>query len=170
MDMEGGVQRSPERAPLRAPVIGGLFVVAGLAFLAGSIYPEATVARLWPLFLLIPVAVLGELFLEKRREAAGVLVPIGVLLHLSAFFLWLNFTSWSHMATAWPNFLLAPALGLFLLFLATRNVQLLVPVTTLAVVALVFLGGFQRSKILIAAVLIGVGLLLLLGPLVRRRR
>ncbi len=167
---DAGQQPTPRGAPpLRAPALGVLFLVAGLAFLLASIYPEMTVGRLWPLFMLIPVAVLGQLYMEKRREAAGVLVPIGVLVYLTAFFLWLNFTSWSHMATAWPNFLLAPAVGLFLLFLSTRSAHLLVPIAALTIVAVVFLGGLQRSMILIAAVLIAVGLVILLGPALRRR-
>lgn len=171
MDGSGLQQTSGERRPpLRAPVLGILFIVAGVAFLLGSLYPEATIARLWPLFLLVPVAVLGQVYLERRRTAAGVLVPVGVLSYLTVFFLWLNFTSWSHMATAWPHFLLAPALGLFLLFLATRSAQLLVPVAALSILAVMFLGGFQRSRIVIAAALIGVGVLLLVGPALRGRR
>lgn len=173
MTMDGsGLQQNPgeRHPPLRAPVLGVLFLVAGAALLLGSLYPEATVARLWPLFLLVPVAVLGQVLLERRRAAAGVLVPIGVLSYLTVFFLWLNFTSWARMASAWPNFLLAPALGLFLLFLATRRAQLLVPVAALTIVAAVFLGGLQRSIVAIALVLMVVGVLLLVGPVLRRRK
>lgn len=154
----------------RVPALGILFVAAGMILLASTVFPEATVSNLWPLFLLIPVAILIDRFLAAPKQASGVLVPIGVLGYLSVFFLWLNFTSWAHTATAWPHFLLAPAFGLFLLYLATRNTHLLAPITVLTSVAVVFLAGVQRSRIGIALVLIVVGLVLMLGPALRRRR
>jgi hypothetical protein len=169
----GGAEPEGEKKPSRrwqAPFLGVLFIVAGLAFLAASWFPKATVERLWPLFLLIPVAALGQQYLEKGRAAAGVLVPVGVLLYLTGFFLWLNFTSWERTAVTWPNFLLAPALGLFLEFLATRKTALLVPVAVLTVVAAVLLAGFHRSTLAIAVALIAVGALLLIGPALRGRK
>ncbi len=168
----GGTDPATHDASLRsqAPILGVLFIVAGLAFLAASVFPKATVDRLWPLFLLVPVAILGQQFLEKGRAAAGVLVPVGILLYLTVFFLWQNFTSWDRTAVTWPNFLLAPAFGLFLLFLATRKAGLLVPITVLSVVAVVFLAGFHRSTVAIAVALIAVGVVLLVGPAFRGRR
>ncbi len=168
----GGAEPTAEKPSLRwqAPILGVLFIVAGLAFLAASLFPEATVERLWPLFLLIPVAALGQQYLEKGRAAAGALVPVGILLYLTGFFLWLNFTTWERTAVTWPNFLLAPALGLFLQFLATRKTALLVPVAVLSVVAAVFLAGFHRSTLAIAVTLIAVGALLLIGPALRGRK
>ncbi len=168
----GGTEPVAQKSslPLQARLLGVLFIVAGLAFLLASMFPEATVARLWPLFLLVPVAVLGQTYLAKGKAAAGVLVPMGILLYLAVFFLWLNFTSWQHTAVTWPHFLLAPAFGLFLQFLATRNLALLTPVTVLTVVAAVFLAGFRRSTLAIAVALIALGVVLLLGPTFRRRK
>jgi hypothetical protein len=168
----GGAEPTSEKPPRRwqAPILGVLFIVAGLAFLALSLFPGATVERLWPLFLLVPVAALGQQYLEKGRTAAGVLVPVGILLYLTGFFLWLNFTSWERTGVTWPNFLLAPAFGLFLQFLATRKSALLVPVAVLSVVAAVFLAGFHRSNLAIAVALIAVGALLLIGPALRGRK
>jgi hypothetical protein len=170
-EVEGGAGAAGQkRSPHPLPALGILFVVAGVVLLLGSLLPEATVSKLWPLFLLIPVVILGQRFLAQPKEAVGVLVPIGLLSYLTVYFLWLNFSSWANTAVTWPHFLLAPAVGLFLLFLATRNTHLLVPVTVLTVVALVFLGGLQRSRIGIAVLLIGVGIVLILGPALRRRR
>ena len=173
MAQEGGP--SPESRPApparpRVPALGILFVAAGAILLASTVLPDATLSNLWPLFLLIPAAVLLERFVADPKHASGVLVPIGVLAYLAVFFLWLNFTSWSHTARTWPHFLLAPAFGLFLLFLATRNTSLLVPITILTAVAVVSLAGLQRSRVAIAVVLIAVGVVLILGPALHRRR
>ena len=169
-DVDPSSATANAKPPRRVPALGLLFVAAGAILLASTVFPEATISNLWPLFLLIPVAVLVERFVAAPRQASGVLVPVGVLSYLAAFFLWLNFTSWANVVTAWPHFLLAPAFGLFLLFLATRETHLLVPVTILSSVALVFLAGVQRSRVAIAVVLIVVGLVLILGPALRRRR
>jgi len=173
MAQEDGIPTAtpPGKPPrVRVPALGILFVAAGAILLASTVLPDATLSNLWPLFLLIPVAVLLERFLADPKRAAGVLVPIGVLSYLAVFFLWLNFTSWSHTGTTWPHFLLAPAFGLSLLFLATRNTSLLVPITILTAVAVVSLAGLQRSRVAIAIVLIAVGVALILGPALRRRR
>lgn len=154
----------------RVPAVGILFVAAGGILLASSLLREATLSNLWPLFLLLPVAVLLERFLADPRAAAGVLVPVGLLSYLAAFFLWLNFTSWGNVGAAWPHFLLAPAFGLLLLFLATRNTALLVPVAVLTSIAAVFLAGLQRTRVAIALVLIAVGVVLIVAPALRRRR
>lgn len=169
---DGTPTDTPPEKPSRArvPALGILFVAAGAILLASTVLPDATLSNLWPLFLLIPAGVLLERFLADPKHASGVLVPAGVLSYLAVFFLWLNFTSWAQTATAWPHFLLAPAFGLFLLFLATRNTSLLVPITILAAVAVVSLAGLQRSRVAIAVVLIAVGVVLILGPALRRRR
>jgi len=99
-----------------------------------------------------------------------VLVPSGILLYLAVYFLWLNFTSWEHTAVTWPHFLLAPALGLFLLFLATRRTALLVPISVLSVIAVVFLAGFRRSTFALALALIAVGVLLVAQVALRGRK
>jgi hypothetical protein len=151
--------------PPRRPVHRGR---AGLP--RASLSPKATVDKLWPLFLLVPVAILGQQYLEKGKAAAGVLVPLGILSYLAVFFLWLNFTSWDQTAVTWPHFLLAPAFGLFLHFLATRKTGLLVPITALCVIAVVFLAGFHRSTVAIAVALIAVGVVLLVGPVFRGRK
>jgi hypothetical protein len=165
-----GGPSSEQPARPRVPALGVLFVVAGVILLVSTYVPEVTFSKLWPLFLLLPLAILVERYLAQPKQAVGVLVPIGVLSYLTVFFLWLNLSSWANTATTWPHFLLAPAFGLSLLFLATRNTHLLVPITALTVVAVVFLVGMQRSRFAIAVALIAVGLVLILGPALRRRR
>lgn len=168
VDPTGGAPAErPPRPPI--PALGVVFLAAGLVLLASSFVPEATLSKLWPLFLLVPVAILVERYVAHPKQAAGVLVPIGVLSYLTVFFLWLNLTSWANTGTTWPHFLLAPAFGLTLLFLATRNTHLLVPITALTAVAVVFLVGVQRSRVAIAVALIAVGIALILGPTLRRR-
>jgi hypothetical protein len=167
IDPSGSGPAEKPRPPI--PALGVVFLAAGAILLASSLVPEATLSKLWPLFLLVPVAILVERYVAHPKQAVGVLVPIGVLSYLTVFFLWLNLGSWARAGTQWPHFLLAPAFGLTLLFLATRNRHLLVPITALASVAVVFLVGVQRSRVGIALALIAVGLALILGPALRRR-
>jgi hypothetical protein len=171
MTTDGNVPADPgdRSASSAILVLGILFILAGLAFLAGSFIEGATVARLWPLFLLIPVVILGHRYLTHPRGSEGVLVPVGVLSYLAVFFLWQNFTGWEHTGQTWPHFLLAPALGLFLLFLATRRLPLLIPVSILTVLALLFFGTLHRSNLLVAATLLVVGVVLLASSALRRR-
>ncbi len=154
---------------LRLPVIGILLILAGIFFLFGSFIPEFNLSKLWPLFMLIPVLIFAQLLLEKKKEAVGVLVPGGILLYLTVYFLWLNFTSWSNSDATWPHYMLAPAFGLFCLYLATRNSGLLIPVFVLTVLAVLFFGGIYKSSVLIAVFFIGLGVIILIRPLFKKR-
>ncbi len=166
---------TPTQEPARksssipVPILGVLLILLGLALLVRPLVPEPTISKLWPLLLLIPVFVLGQRFLEKGKGAAGVLVPVGVLLYLMIYFLWVNLRLASSVGDTWPHFLLAPAFGLFLLYLATRNTRHLVPAAILTLLAGVFFGGMHRSTIAVAVILIAVGVFILAGSILRKR-
>ncbi len=172
----GKVEEARAEEPARrsssipVPVLGVVLILVGLALLARPLVPEATISRLWPLVLLVPVFVLGQRFLEKGKEVAGVLVPLGILSYLTVYFLWVNLRLASDVGSTWPHFLLAPAFGLFLLYLATRNTNHLVPAAVLAVLAGIFLGGMHRSTVVVAVILIAAGAFILAGPLLKKPR
>jgi hypothetical protein len=123
---------------------------------------------LWPIFILIPA--LGfhvTYFSNPRPSMAGVLVPGGVIGMVGVFFLYLNMVGWYQMEYLWPVFILAPAVGLFELYLfGTRNPFLLIPVLILTTVSLVFLGVNLLNSIfgsVVGLVLIVVGLIAIFG-------
>ncbi len=155
---------------VRLPFIGIILILAGLLFLVSAIVPDFTISKLWPLFMLIPVFIFVQLLLDEGRESAGVIVPGVILLYLTIYFLWLNFTSWSNISSTWPNFILAPAAGLFCFYLAERKAGLLIPVFVLVILALIFFGGIFNSSFGIALIFIAGGILLLLGPVFKRKK
>jgi hypothetical protein len=154
----------------RFPVIGIILIAAGILFLAGTLIPDFTVSRLWPLFMLIPVFIFVQVLADEGMESSGVIVPGVILLYLTIYFLWLNYTSWSNISGTWPNFLLAPASGLFGFYLVSRNTGLLIPVIVLVITALVFFGGLVHSDTGIALGLIALGLVIVLSPLLNRKK
>lgn len=145
-------------------VVGIIFIVVGLLFALGTTHIiHFSWDTLWPIFLLIPsLAFHGAFFMSGSRSNAGLLVPGGVLLVLSLLFFWCNIFGWDWMASLWPVFMLAPAVGLFELYLfGGGNPGLLIPVAILTVVALMFLGfniltGIFGSVIGVILVLVGV--------------
>ncbi|MGZ4112479.1 MAG: hypothetical protein ACXVP5_08595 [Tumebacillaceae bacterium] len=145
-----------------------LVIVGALLALGTTGVLSFTWEMLWPVFVLLPA--LGfhiAFFSNPRAELAGLLVPGGVTGVVGVFFLYLNVTGWDQMEYLWPVFILAPAVGLFELYLfGTRNPYLLIPVFILTTVSLVFLGVNLLNSMFgtIAGVaLIIVGLLAIFG-------
>ncbi len=158
------------KSGFRFHIIGVLLILAGVVFLMSAFIPDFSISKLWPLFLLIPVFIFAQLLIEEGKESYGVLVPGVILLYLTVYFLWLNFTSWGNVSATWPNFLLAPAAGLFCFYIAVRQTSLLIPVFVLAIIALFFFGGIWRSNYIIALVFIAAGVIILLGPIFKPKK
>ncbi|MEI6613641.1 MAG: hypothetical protein WCL37_01975 [Chrysiogenales bacterium] len=125
----------------RLAALGGGIIITllGLIFLLDNFYNFLSVGLLWPLFMLIPAIPLGLAWAEKGKAAAAVVVPITILVFYSAYFLWLNYTSWAYSATTWPNYLIGPGLGLLFLYLIKRKGGLLVAAFILLGLAALFL-------------------------------
>jgi len=68
-------------------VFGAILVGIGILFLATNIIPILSVEKLWPLFLLIPVAILVAVWMQARERAAGVVFPIVLLAFYCGYFL-----------------------------------------------------------------------------------
>ncbi len=132
-------------------VFGFSLIVIGAILLLGNFFNFLSISKLWPLFMMIPVVIFVPLLMQDFNGSNGVLVPTGILTFLTVYFLWLNFAGWHYVEFTWPNFILAPAVGLFLFYLANRRKALLIPVFILTTIALVFYGVMFNSKIAIAA-------------------
>jgi hypothetical protein len=79
-------------------IIGGLLILENFGILSG-------IHNLWPVFPLILGIGFWFLFFGKRK-IDKVLAGIGTfLICLSAFFFYLNFTSWYKLSFLWPLFI-----------------------------------------------------------------
>ena len=146
---------------------GAILVLLGLLFLLNNFYRFLDAERLWPLFLLIPVIPLAINWLQKGREAAGAVIPITILVFYSGYFLWLSHTHWLDAGTTWPNFLIGPGLGFFLLYVIERKGALLVPALILIGLAAAFYSGIYDTSLPLGAFLILAGGLLVLRGMVK---
>lgn len=155
-------------------VFGGLLVVIGVLFILGLIFNQLTMKNLWPLFMLIPVVFMVMALLKEGMKAIGVIIPITILTFLVGYFLWLNFTDWSNVRTTWPNFILAPGLGLLLFFIFDRKIGTLIPAGILISLAVIFYATIIREtqfdmRLAIGILIIGVGVLTIIKTIVENK-
>lgn len=149
-------------------VAGAVLVGIGLLFLVVNIIPYLDVGKLWPLFMLIPVAILIATWINYGEKSAGVILPIVILVFYCAYFLWLNFTTWNHVETTWPNFLIGPGLGFLALYFVTRKGGYLVPSFILLILAAVFYGAIIENTVIVSILLVAMGLFLILKPFIEK--
>lgn len=151
----------------RSTFPGVILIVLGVIFLlANTGVVGISWENFWPLILL-GVGLLFEFgaFAGKEKQA-GLLVPGGILLTISFIFLVCVFFGWHWMETLWPLFILAPAIGLFQLYIfGKREPGLLVPVGILSVLGLTFLfinlGLSRIFNLFFPALLVLLGVFLL---------
>jgi hypothetical protein len=148
-------------------VLGAVLVGVGILFLVVNFIPYLGVEKLWPLFMLVPVAILAAVWLHYKERAVGVVLPVVILIFYCGYFLWLNFTSWSHVETTWPNFIIGPGLGFLGLYLAARKWEYLIPSFLLLILAAIFYAAIIENTMIVAALLILMGVLLILKPLIK---
>jgi len=166
----GYASRRPNGAGLLVPA--GLFLALGVTFILGEIFGYRL---MWPGFVAAPAVGLLLLYLYGSRSS-GILVPVGLLLTIaSVCFISELFGIWQ---VTWPGFILAPAVGLFLMYIADnqRHSGLLVPIfiltaisMTMFTIALFSLQGFtDMVKYLFGGILILGGIVTILGKPARR--
>ncbi|MEK6794847.1 MAG: hypothetical protein AABZ39_08730 [Spirochaetota bacterium] len=147
--------------------LGIVFVVIGGVILAGNT-AGIPVARLWPLFILA-LAIWFSIIAFTVEGSRGILMPATILTVLAAYFLWLNFTSWTNAAWTWPIYIAAPGVGLLVMSFFTRE-KTFIPALILIGIAGACYGFFiARSHIAVPAVLIGLGVLILIQAFMPKR-
>jgi hypothetical protein len=147
-------------------ILGSILLGVGILMLAANIIPHLGMAKLWPLFMLIPVAVLITVYLQDRTKLSGVIFPVILLVFYCGYFLWLNFTTWHYAATTWPNFLIGPGLGFLGLHLTTRKLEFLIPATILLMLAAIFYAAIIEDTLIVGIFFIAMGLLFIFKPLI----
>lgn len=154
----GYLSRRPYGAGLLVP--GGIMLTLGVTFLIGEAFNYHLV---WPGFIAAPAVGLLLLYIFSERRSAGLLVPIGIILTVaSVCFISELLNIWD---ITWPGFIMAPAIGLFLLYLADdkRNSGLLIPVFILTAIAVTFFAIFSLGRFADLAKYIIGGVLILGG-------
>lgn len=162
-------KKEPE-SKLGLVVFGSILVGVGILFLIVNIIPHLSVGKLWPLFLLIPVAILIMVWIQDKEKSMGVVFPITVLVFYCGYFLWLNFTTWAYVATSWPNFLIGPGLGFLALYIFTRKGEYLVPAFVLLILSAVFYAAIIENTLIVGILLVIMGLFLIFRPLFTKKR
>lgn len=147
-------------------VLGSVLVVTGILLLVANVIPYLGMAKLWPLFLLIPAAVLIAVYFQDKGKLTAIIFPVILLLFYCGYFLWLNFTTWEYAATTWPNFLIGPGLGFLGLYFASRKWEFLIPAIILLMLAAIFYAAIIENTLIVGILFIAIGLLFILRPLV----
>jgi len=149
-------------------VWGIILVCLGCLLILSNLGVIPSIGRLiglfWPLILIF-MSLMFHVGYYTNRNNVGLLVPGGILLTVGivcqASMLW---NLWGFL---WPGFILAPAVGLFELYIfGNREKGLLIPVAILSGLSLIFftgnirmLGVLFRYSIPIALILIGAVIL-----------
>lgn len=144
-------------------IIGWIIVAIGvIGLLANMGIVNIGWENFWTL-LIIGIGVAFEAsYFTGGRANPGILVPAGIFMVTGAVLLVGAFIGWDWMEFLWPLFVLAPAVGLFQLYIfGGREKALMIPITILSTVGIVFLLiNLQEFK---TASLAGSGLLILAG-------
>ncbi len=140
--------------------IGGLF--SNYLDLSQKIIGNAWVLVFWVLGFAFEIG----FFNNPGNRNVGLLVPGGIFLTLGFIFSFCAVFGYGWMGTLWPLFILAPAVGLFQLYLfGEKSKGLLIPVGILGSISGIFLvmnlGDLLFLNISFPAILIGVGVLLI---------
>lgn len=140
--------------------LGALLIILGVFIL---IIQSGYVnwANFWPFILIIGGALFFFGFFLNRKNF-GLLMPGSILLIIGVLFLYTSHNHWHYMEQLWPTFILAPGLGLLLMFLfAPKGNALWIPGGILVTLALTFYARFCYFFRYWPIVLILVGLYLI---------
>ena len=122
-------------------ILAVVLISAGVLLMFGGSVSSLHVSKMWPLFLMIPVAAMALGWLRHGKKAAGVAYPITLLTLFCVYFIWLNFAGWNHVRHSWPMFIMIPGVSFLVLYLATREKRILVPAGILCGLGILFLSG-----------------------------
>lgn len=148
--------------------IGLILVIMGaIAILDNFFHIKIfSMARLWPLIILLP-GLLLEYTYARTRTLPAILIPGGILTSLGIFFLFNTYTNWRFAGYTWPFYPLTFAIGLYQYYrFAGKPKPLLIPIYIISIFCgisftAIFFTWLNR-RFFAAIVLVIVGLYLLL--------
>ena len=153
--------KEKKMASSRQSLVPGIaLIVLGLVFLIPNFTPLRP-RDLWPAFVLGTGLFFYVLYLADRSKF-GLLMPGTILTVIGLLFFYCVFEGWYNMRSLWPLFIIAPGLGLLMMYQFGRKEKgLLIPGSILSGIGILFLVGFSDSDYLLPVILIGIGILLL---------
>ena len=145
----------------RSLVPGILLICIGVLFLAVN-YLDIDFEQIWPVVLIIPSIAFFVMGFRDRTQF-GLFMPATMLLILGILFFTCQLQGWQLMRSLWPLFMMAPGLGLLMMYLfGRRETGLLIPAGILMGLSVIFLlseNGFCQFWPVIL-ILVGIGVLL----------
>lgn len=158
----GYLSKGPDSAGLLVPA--GILSACGVVMFLGMTF--GLWSYVWPGFIAAPAFGLLLLYLFGHARTPGLLVPIGILMTVSiTCFFSMTLHLWSVL---WPGFVLAPAVGLGMMYMADRrDSKLLIPVFILGGLSGLFFLGMTAmttvasSKYSLAGILILIGIVMM---------
>ncbi len=168
--LTGGASMAEKGRELAGRVLLGIvFVVLGLMV----IFVEPVMDNFWVLFLWIPGLLMQFGGFKKGHE--GLLVPGGILLTVALTLTLDVFFKGFINAGGWSLFILAPAVGLFQLYLFSekRESGLLIPVGILTLISVVFaISSFTElgGSFVIGLILVVAGAVMMASQITRKKK
>ncbi|MCP5107332.1 MAG: hypothetical protein GY950_28355 [bacterium] len=164
------VEKKDQTINMGMLILGITLLGTGTLFLASNVISYLSPARLWPLFMLIPVGVLLAVGIQYKEKLPAVIFPIIILTFYCGYFLWLNFTSWHYVAATWPNFLIGPGLGFLGLYFTSHKWEFMIPSFILLLLAASFYGAILGNTLIVGILMVAMGLALVLRGLIKGRK
>ncbi len=101
-------------------ILAGLLVLSGIALLLEGNGILLGVHNLWPIFVFIIGLGLTLTFFQSKKDIG--LIGLGSLMvMLSIFFFYLNFTSWALLKSLWPVFISIFGISVLLCYLYNKK-------------------------------------------------
>jgi hypothetical protein len=129
-----------------AAILGIVVVLLAVFMMAAQVFGILSFRFLWPLLMIAPIVFFIPLFLKDNKKFALLWIPSVTLIFLSLYFILLNYAGWNYISISWPNFILAPGLGLFAFYLARKSKGSLVWSFLTVMSALIGYGVVFNSK------------------------
>ncbi|WP_129409419.1 LiaI-LiaF-like domain-containing protein [Marinitoga lauensis] len=110
---------------------GIILVLLGIYLILSNIFDiKFSWNFIWPIFILLPGLKFEYDYYSKRKHS-GILVPGGLLTTIGVLFYFCAFFGYDNLEYLWPTFILAPAIGLFQMYLVTKRKEIMYPVIVL---------------------------------------
>ncbi len=124
-------------------VLASALVITGFLLLFESFGYLNGISRLWPVFSLI--IGIGLIMLFKNQEDTGLLWLGSLMIMLSLFFFYLNFTSWKQLARLWPVFIAVFGLAFLFCYFINKNRAVLMASLFTILLSIAFILIFSLS-------------------------
>lgn len=150
-------------------IIGIVVIMIGVLLLLSNFgYINFKWYNYWPLLFWVLGFMFESAFFSNKTTDPGLLVPGGIFLTFALIFTPCAFWGFQLMEYLWPLFILAPAIGLFQMYIfGPKNKTLLIPIGILSTIGGIFLisniASIKYVEIFIGIILVVIGIMLIIA-------